>query len=225
VPQRLTNNDPNARSRTGRFSLRSCRTVRAADTAEMKVLGPVTLIAGTLVMTCLSLQLFHELGHALHASISGGTVVALHLPPLGFSRTVVDPNPSPIFVILGGFLWGCLIAAGIVAVAAALRQRRWLSIAWFVLGACLVTNGAYLAFGGFISDGDTADLIRLGVPQWPLLCAGLPLLVAGLWCWNGLGTSFGIGKGATVIDRHLTLGVWLAVAILLVAEYLASAWG
>lgn len=43
------------------------------------------------------MMLVHELGHALHAAVSGGEVERIVWTPLGFSRTEVGHNPAPAF--------------------------------------------------------------------------------------------------------------------------------
>src|SRR4051794_39765138 len=51
----------------------------------------------------------HELGHMLSAWLSGGRVVQLRLPPLGFSQTIVHPNPHEALEIWGGPVGGVLL--------------------------------------------------------------------------------------------------------------------
>jgi hypothetical protein len=53
-------------------------------------------------LSWLAMQAVHEFGHMLHAWLSGGRVVQVVLHPLAISRTDVEPNPSPQFVVWGG---------------------------------------------------------------------------------------------------------------------------
>ena len=52
----------------------------------------------------LAMLAVHEAGHVLHAAATGGKVVRVELPLLGFSQTHVAPNPRPAVVAWGGAL-------------------------------------------------------------------------------------------------------------------------
>lgn len=60
-------------------------------------------------------------------------------------------------------------------------------------GFCLLVNGAYLASVVILPAGDTADLLRLGVPIWMIAVPGLAGVACGLALFNGLGEDFGLG--------------------------------
>ncbi|HYW78763.1 MAG TPA: hypothetical protein VE890_04265, partial [Thermoguttaceae bacterium] len=68
----------------------------------------VLLIVAATGFSWLMMMVLHEAGHVLHAWLSGGHVVRVVLDPLSFSRTDVLPNPHPLWVVVGGPLWGCL---------------------------------------------------------------------------------------------------------------------
>ena len=131
-------------------------------------------------------EVVHESGHVLHAWVSGGTVERLELPLAGFSRTVLSLNPHPLFVAVGGPLWGALLPLAIVSAV----PRRWAAArraASAFAGLCCVGNGTYVAVGWTQSAGDAADLVRLGTPVATLVLAGSAAVAAGLWLWHGVG--------------------------------------
>jgi hypothetical protein len=127
----------------------------------------------------------HELGHVVHAMISGGQVQRVVFPLFGFSQTIVSPNPQEQFVLWGGLLWGAALP-GIVTVAVWLARHRapeWLR---FFAGFCLIGNGGYLLVGWFDrhSGADPAELRRLGVPVAVMIALGGASIGAGLAIWH-----------------------------------------
>lgn len=158
--------------------------------------GP--FIAAGLLNCWLWMQIVHEWGHALGGWLSGASGVRILLHPLEFSRTDLEQNPHPLFVVWCGpvlgiliplLLWG-LARIFCVQIAAILR---------FFAGFCLLANGAYLAFGGPQGVGDAGDLIRLGIPLEVLFAFGAVTIPIGLGLWNGQGRHFEIGPGARPI--------------------------
>jgi hypothetical protein len=136
------------------------------------------------------MQAVHELGHVLHAWLSGGVVQHVILHPLTISFTDVRPNPRPLFVAWGGVVWGTAIPLLVWLVTrAALPRYAWL--AKFFAGFCLLANGLYLAAALWQPAGDAQALLQFGAPLWLLVTAGLLMAAGGLWCWNGLGQHFG----------------------------------
>ena len=129
----------------------------------------------------------HELGHMLHAWISGGIVTKVLLHPLAISRTDVSPNPHPLFVAWGGIVWGCLIP-----------MIAWLALRWavpsyaymsrFFAGFCSIANGAYLAGGYWMTAGDVTEIMRNGCPAVDSHRAGHSLnnirFVFVAWTWK-----------------------------------------
>lgn len=128
----------------------------------------------------------HELGHVLHAWLSGGRVERVILPWFDFSRTDLARNPHPLFVAWGGALWGVLLPLTLFTAAACCRFRRARWVAFFA-GFCLIANGAYLAAGSFIEAGDAGDLLRYGAPHWTLVAGGALGVAGGLAVWHVLG--------------------------------------
>lgn len=107
----------------------------------------------------------HELGHVVHAWLSGGVVTDVSLHPLAISRTDVDPNPARQFVAWGGAVWGSLIPLLIWAIVRWDSFVRWNSfraVTQFFLGFCFVANGVYLAADAFYQGGDGREMIQNG---------------------------------------------------------------
>lgn len=153
-------------------------TGRGTATLLKRSIRPAAIAAVLLVSWPIMLAT-HELGHVLHANASGGRVIRVAVPLLGFSHTEVSPNPHPAFVAWGGVLWGCLLPLAAWGMGAALRRPRAWAIGLFA-GFCLIANGAYLAAAIVLPVGDAQDLLRLGVPRWTLVAAGLAMFAGGL---------------------------------------------
>lgn len=153
-------------------------------------LASILFITSTLGAAWLAMTAVHELGHVAHAWISGGGVVDVELPPRGLGHTRVWPNPHPQFVAWGGACWGSLLPS-LVWLGVRRWATRFLPLAMFFAGLCLIANGAYLVAGGFIGTSNDADdaheLLRHGAAYWQFLAFGIPAILAGLWLWHGLG--------------------------------------
>ncbi len=147
----------------------------------------------TAVFSWYGMMAVHESGHVLGAWASGGEVERVVLQPLSFSRTDLSRNPHPAFVAWAGLVWGA--AFPVILWMAALGCRvRWAFLLRYFAGFCLITNGAYLASAMAIPAGDTADLLRHGVPVWLMTVVGIPTVAAGLVLWHGLGREFGFRR-------------------------------
>ncbi|MCG6157142.1 hypothetical protein [Rubinisphaera margarita] len=138
-----------------------------------------------LVLSWYAMEAVHELGHVLHAVVSGGTVQSVSVPLWGISCTHVEPNPHPAFVVWGGPAWGVLLP---VLLWAGVRLWKAGSIAarglMFFAGFCCLANGAYLGIGWVDRVGDAGDLLREGVaPGW-LVLFGVCSSAGGLWLWH-----------------------------------------
>jgi hypothetical protein len=170
------------------------------------------LILVTLATSWYGMMLVHELGHVLHAVVSGGEVLRVVWRPDAFSRTELGRNPSPAWVVWGGPAWGVAIPLAVLGAWRALRLRH-LFLWRFFAGFCLVANGAYMGAGAFAPAGDTEDLLALGTPAWVLAAVGIPMAGAGLLLWNGLGRCFGLGAAGPVGDGPLAAAAWAAVIL------------
>jgi hypothetical protein len=147
----------------------------------------IIFAAVTLYASWTAMMAVHESGHVLAALISGGRVRRIVLPLAGFSRTDVDPNPSPRLQVWGGPLWG-----SVVPLFAWLLVRKKLAkplntAMGFFAGLCLVANGAYVGMGWTMSAGDAAELIKLGTPAWVLVVFGATTVILGMYVWHSLG--------------------------------------
>jgi hypothetical protein len=140
------------------------------------------------------MMIAHELGHMLHAWLSGGRIAAVAIPLFGFSQTSLRHNPHPGFVAWGGAIWGVIIPMCFLAAARAARWRIR-SVMQFFAGFCLIANGVYLGVGSFGSVGDAGDLLRHGSPRWTLILYGLGTIPLGFLLWHGLGSFKGVFRG------------------------------
>ena len=178
----------------GDYARGSARNVRAPTIlVPMPRVFNIALLVVGIYAAWLAMMALHEAGHVLHAWLSGGTVENVELPLLGFSRTDLANNPHPAFVAWGGAVWGSMLPLAILA-AARLARWRYRHVSRFFAGFCLIANGAYLAVGWLLTDGDAADLVRLGAPTWTLIASGVAAVAFGLLLWHGLGPRFGLGS-------------------------------
>lgn len=138
----------------------------------------VVCYASWLGMLCV-----HELGHMIGAWISGGRVISISLPLLGFSQTIVHPNPHELFVVWCGPVFGAAIPSAILIGWRALR-RSAANILRFFTGFCLIANGAYIGLGWIRRAGDAGDMMRLGTPLSAMIAFGAACVAAGLMCWH-----------------------------------------
>jgi hypothetical protein len=158
------------------------------------------------------MQLCHELGHVLHAYLSGGRVQAVILHPLVISFTDVRPNPEPLFVAWGGAIWGVLLPLALwLGGHFVVPERAW--VLRFFAGFCLIANGVYLAAAIWEPAGDARTLLNHGAPLWLLAVVGTTTAATGLWCWNGLGHNFGWKRSNGQID---TVVAWTTATLLII---------
>ena len=147
----------------------------------------IILAATTLYVSWMAMMAVHESGHVLAALVGGGHVRRVVLPFTDFSRTDVDPNPSPRLEVWGGPVWGSAIPL-IGWLLVRRKSFKPLNIAFgFFTGLCLVANGAYLGMGWTMRAGGAAELIKLGTPIWLLIAFGLTTTILGLYIWHTLG--------------------------------------
>jgi hypothetical protein len=180
------------------------------------------LIASTLVLSWLGMQIVHELGHVLGAWAGGETVNKVVLHPLMISRTDASHERHPLLVVWGGPILGSLLPL-IVLVITKLIRSGVSYLCQFFAGFCLVANGAYVSVGSFGGVGDAGELIHYGAPRWTLIVFGLTCVPLGLSLWNGLGTHFGMGRASGEVDRRAALGtLGLVLTIVLVEVVVGS---
>lgn len=175
--------------------------------------------AVALVLACWwGMQMVHETGHVLAALVSGGRVVAVELRPWAISRTDVDPNPSPLFVLWSGPIVG--VVAPLVAwwVLLACRWKAAVLVRFFA-GFCCVANGVYIAVGGLSGIGDAADLLRHGASLWMLVTFGAVAAVIGLGLWNGQSRLL-LGEDGAL--RRMVLGIVAAAVVIPIAGWIVT---
>ena len=147
---------------------------------QLKILVLASLCSWYGMMT------FHEAGHVLVAWSSGAEIVEVSIPLLGFSHTIVEKDPNPLWTAWAGALGGDGFALLLLLVT--LRfPRRARHIALYIAGFSLVANGLYLGIGLLYRAGDCEVLLRLGADPWHLLLFGLTSTVMGLVCWHRMG--------------------------------------
>jgi len=131
----------------------------------------------------LAFMLVHELGHVMHALISGGRIVSVSIPLLGFSRTLVDPNPHTHFVVWRGPVWGVLIPL-IVYLIFRIAHHKLPDVMRFFTGLCLIANGVYIGSGWLFRAGDARQLVAYGTPVPVMVCFGIVCTILGLFFWH-----------------------------------------
>ncbi len=131
----------------------------------------------------LGMLALHELGHVAHAVLSGGRVAGIVFPLVGFSQTIVHPNPRPLFVVWGGPVWGALLP---VMACAVIRFTRVgvPQVLRFFAGFCLIANGAYVGAGWLTRAGDAGDMMDHGTPVPVMVVFGTACIAAGLYAWH-----------------------------------------
>lgn len=187
----------------------------------MKRQHQLLLIAASVLFSWLAMQAVHELGHVAAAAASGGRIGEVILYPTTISYTRLTENPHPLFVAWMGPIVGVVLPCIAMVIARLLRWRGWYLFQFFA-GFCLITNGAYLAFGSLNVVGDAGDILRHATPPWLLWLFGAITIPIGLWSWNGLGRHFGLGSNAEQVDRTVTYFISACVLILVTLELVFS---
>ena len=181
------------------------------------------LILSALGLSWLGMQVIHEAGHALLAWAGGETVHRVVLHPLAISRTDSSHDHHPLLVIWGGPAIGVLLPLIVLGVARLARAGVGVSDLFQTFaGFCLIANGLYLGVGSFQGIGDAGDLIRHGTPRSVLIAFGVVAVPLGLFFWNGIGPSFGLGHAEGRVSRRAALGTLAALAVVAAVEWLAG---
>lgn len=154
----------------------------------------------------------HEAGHILNAVCSGGRVEEVVLHPLAFSRTDVEPNPYPLFVVWGGPVWGIVIPLACWQIVR-LARRTWAYLARFYVGMCLVVNGCYIGIGWTMDAGDAGVMRLMGTPTWAMLLFGFVCGSMGLWVWHGLGRRFAKGTASEAVGVTTVGGLLVMIGL------------
>ena len=171
----------------------------------------------------LLMQAVHELGHVALTVATGGTVRRVVLHPLAISRTDGFHSLHPLLVVWGGPAVGVVVPLVLLAVCRA-AKLKWDYLVQFFAGTCLIANGAYIGLGSFQGVGDAGDLVREGSPIWSLWLFGIVTVALGLYLWNGLGPSFGLGQAAGKVDRRAAYFSGALLLVVVVLEATFSSW-
>ncbi len=153
----------------------------------------IILVLLTLIASWFGMMIVHETGHVLAALATGSVIDRVSLPWVGFSQTQITKYVRPTVVVAAGPTLGVILPAIGWAV---LRRSSWGALCRFFAGFCLVANGGYIASAMVKPAGDADALVALGVPAWVLGVAGCVAVAIGLQLWNGLGSSFGLGRAS-----------------------------
>jgi hypothetical protein len=180
------------------------------------------LLIGTFLPICwLGLQAVHELGHVAAALATGAKVTTVVLHPLTISRTDTWGGSHPRLVIWAGPLVGSLLPLLVLVVYRALRGPGGYLLQFFA-GSCLIANGAYLLGGSFVPGCDADDLLRRGAAAWPMWLFAAWAIPLGLYLWNGLGPSFGLGRARGTVDHRVAYFSGAALIITVILEIALS---
>lgn len=186
---------------------------------EPKVLRRYVFILAALAASWLGMTALHELGHVLHAWLSGGRVTHVELPPRGLGHTQVSPNPSPRFVAWGGALWGTFLGAVPILLVRKGELAVW--FARFFGGVSLIANGVYLGVGCCLGKANGADdaheLLRQGADKWQLVAFGFLAVIAGMAVWHRLGPRAGFARAASIAGWKSIAALAVLTTVLLVA--------
>ena len=174
------------------------------------------LIVSVVLGSWLGMQAVHEAGHVLGAYLSGGHIARVVLHPLTISRTDLEDNPQPLFVVWAGPVFGVLLPMALWLLAAGLRLPGAFVLRFFA-GFCLIANGAYIAGGSFDRIGDCGVMLQHGSATWQLWLFGAVTMPAGLWLWHRQGPHFGLGRSRGRVSpgvAYASLVVCLALLVL-----------
>jgi hypothetical protein len=174
------------------------------------------LVLSVVFGSWLGMQAVHEAGHVLGACLSGGRVARVVLYPLTISRTDLDHNPRPLFVVWSGPVFGVLLPLALWLSAAGLRLQVAFVLRFFA-GFCLIANGAYIAGGSLDRIGDCGVMLQHGSALWQLWLFGAVSVPAGLWLWHQQGPHFGLGPSQGRVSAgvaYVSLVVCLALLLL-----------
>jgi hypothetical protein len=145
-------------------------------------------LAALLLYACwLGMLAVHELGHAMHAWNTRGSVVSMTIPWFGFSQTLTAGTSYPRYVVWGGAEWGCGIPLLACGLALLVRGRRGVpELLKFFTGFCLIANGLYLGLFWMGRNNDASDLVRMGESPLTLIAFGIVATVSGFYMWHKL---------------------------------------
>jgi hypothetical protein len=175
------------------------------------------LIAGLVWSSWLCMMLVHESGHVIGARFTRGQVKQVVWHPFVFSRTDVEPNPSPIVEVWAGPLVGCAIPFALFLLTKPIRWRLKYMLSFFA-SFCLIANGFYIGIGSIEPIGDTRQLVHLGVSRITILAFGIVTSSIGFWMLNAVSPELGFGHKRLIPPRtDATVSLCFAACITLIS--------
>jgi len=184
---------------------------------RMKRIEQVVLIVTFLAFCWLGFQAVHELGHVVGAWLTGGRVTKVVLHPCVISRTDVEPNPHPLFVVWAGPLVGAILPLVAFLAATWLRVPGVYLIRFFA-GACLVANGCYIGLGWMDRVGDAGVMLAHGSERWMCILFALATVPLGLFLWHRQGRYFGLGPSGGAVNRSAVVVSAVLLHVIVILE-------
>ncbi|MDP6546531.1 MAG: M50 family metallopeptidase [Phycisphaerae bacterium] len=187
----------------------------------MKTFQKFLIVLGVFVFAYNASIIAHELGHALTIVATGGEFTYIEVSPFSWSYAHYSSDPEPMATSWGGFLWETVF--GVLAFFVLWITKSRLSLFGVVLAiASLAGTGIYMVIGAVLRIGDSASLIRMGIPPSALIVIGSVLMVLVLPLVLPLGTLLGVGKGKNKLTT--TMVVFSPIAVYLLAMLGFNLW-
>lgn len=187
----------------------------------MKTFQRFLIVLGVFVFAYNASTIVHELGHGLTLIATGGELDFIEVSPFSWSYAHYRSNPEPMATSWSGFLWETIF--GVLAFSILWIAKSRLSLFGVVLAiASLAGTGIYMLVGAVLRIGDSAALIRMGVPPAVLVITGSVLLLLVLPLILPLGGLLGVGKGKNKL--RITILVFSPIVAYLLAMVAFNLW-
>ena len=173
------------------------------------------LLLGSFAIAYILAEFLHELGHALSAWTTGGTVFGIYVHPFNWSYCSFTCD-YPIYRSASGAGFSSIIA--IMFFSVIIRwPKMWLLPLLLAGPITLINNGDYLLIDVlFKTGGDSCSLIGMGIPLWSILIVSAILLLAGFAMAFVLIRKIGLLTGT--FGQRLTILTLGIVTYLVIAE-------
>lgn len=187
----------------------------------MKTFQRFLIVMGAFVFAYNAGAITHELGHALVVVATGGEVDFIEVSPFSWSYAHNISEPEPMATSWGGFLWETIV--GVFAFLILWFAKSRLSLFGLLLAiVSLASTGIYMLVGAVLRIGDSASLIRMGIPPGVLIATGGMLLLSVLPLILPLGVLLGIGRGKNRLTT--TVLVFSPILVYLLAMMAFNLW-
>lgn len=158
-----------------------------------------------MLFSWLGMQVMHETGHVIMASVTRAEILKVALHPLILSHTDVAENPHPLAVVWGGPLLGTILPLLAFLIARFCKVSAMYLFRFFA-GFCLVVNGIYIGVGWLLANGaDPWVMTENGSPKWLLALFGIVTVPLGIYIWHREGEYFGLGQAKGAISKPVAL--------------------